>query len=239
VFLKQRGNKLIRKTSCEQGRVLAGVGGVLAVLGAILLASMWGGGSRLALADGAGSPAACDDTPGSVEGSIAPASADLATHSVDAGNIVTGVCIKSGAELGHTGPLQNGTYDGEGNAVAADSDEVCYEVSGVGTDTVTVKRVGEAGPECQGISHIDVLFEEKETPTATPTKTPEATATPTVMAAETPVATPTAVSPVITPPSTGSGGLAPGASSTSLLGLAVLMSGAGLLGWARRISNQR
>jgi hypothetical protein len=78
---------------------------------------------------------------------------------------------------------------------------------------------------------------ETPTPTATPTPTSTPSATATAMAADTPVATPTAV--VITPPTTGSGGVASGASSTSLLGLAVLMSGAGLLGWARRISSQR
>jgi hypothetical protein len=43
----------------------------------------------------------------------------------------------------------------------------------------------------------------------------------------------------ISPPQTGSGGLAAGASSTSLLGLAVLIAGAGLLGWALRLSTRR
>jgi hypothetical protein len=89
------------------------------------------------------------------------------------------------------------------------------------------------------------------TATATATKTPTATPTatevpptdtpvpPTSTPTDTPTATPTAVLVVITPPEVGSGGLGSGGSSMSLLGLAVLMSGAGLLGWARRLSNKR
>jgi hypothetical protein len=70
-----------------------------------------------------------------------------------------------------------------------------------------------------------------------PTATPQATATPTPLGPGTPVATP--IEPVITPPSTGSGGLGSGQRSTSLPGLAVLASGLGLLAWARRLRNQR
>jgi hypothetical protein len=227
---------LSSNTSYETGRLFAGVGSVLAVLGAILLVvTLWGGGSTPALADGQGSPAACNDGP-NVDGNISPDSDDLATHTVAAGNVVTGVCIKSGQELGHTGPLANGTYDGNGNPVAPGSPTACYTVSGVGTPTVTVTRVGD-GSDCQAISHIDVLF-EKAAPTPTPTNTPQSTATPTAVAPGTPVATPTAVV-AISPPQTGSGGLGAGASSTSLLGLAVLIAGAGLLGWALRLSTRR
>jgi hypothetical protein len=227
---------VIRKHSYEQGRVLAGAGVALAMLGALLLvASLWGSGSTPASADGQGSPAACNDGP-NVDGNISPDSDDLATHTVAAGNVVTGVCIKSGQELGHTGPLANGTYDGNGNPVAPGSPTACYTVSGVGTQTVTVRRVG-SGPDCQAISHIDVPF-EMATSTPTPTNTPQATATPTAVAPGTPVATPTAVV-AISPPKTGSGGLGAGASSTSLLGLAVLIPGAGLLSWALRLSTRR
>jgi hypothetical protein len=70
-----------------------------------------------------------------------------------------------------------------------------------------------------------------------PTATPQATATPTTLAPGTPGATPT--EPVITPPSTGSGGLGSGQPSMSLLGLAVLASGLGLLGWAGQLSTRR
>jgi hypothetical protein len=215
-------SKLSSNTSYERGRVFAGVGGVLAVLGAILLVvTLWGGGSTPALADGEGSSPECDNDPGSVNGGVTGTD-DLVTASAPSGNVVTGVCIKAG-QL-HTGPLANGTYS------------ACYVVSGVGTQTVTVTRVG-SGPDCQAISHIDVLF-ERATPTPTPTNTPQATATPTAVAPGTPVATPTAVV-AISPPQTGSGGLAADASSRSLLGLAVLMAGAGLLGWALRLSTRR
>jgi hypothetical protein len=215
-------SKLSSNTSYERGRVFAGAGGVLAVLGAILLVvTLWGGGSTPALADGEGSPAECDSDPGSVNGGVTGTD-DLVTASAPSGNVVTGVCIKAG-QL-HTGPLANGTHF------------ACYVVSGVGTQTVTVTRVG-SGPDCQAISHIDVLF-EKATPTPTPTNTPQATATPTAVAPGTAVATPTAVV-AISPPQTGSGGLGAGASTTSLLGLAVLIAGAGLLSWALRLSTRR
>ncbi len=75
--------------------------------------------------------------------------------------IVTGVCIKAGKMFGgHSGILDNGTFENG-----------CYEVSGVGTSEVTVTRIGTPGPNCQGISHIDV-FTRIVTPTPTPTPTP-------------------------------------------------------------------
>jgi hypothetical protein len=233
---------LSTKHANERGRVLGGVGGVLALLGVVLLLVTFNGGPTPVLGDGEGSPAACDDEPGSVDGSVGMGGAgDSVTHDVGDGNIATGVCIKAG-QL-HTGPLENGFYDGEGNSVAEAN--ACYEVEGVGTQEVTVTRVGAEGPACQDISHIDVLFEEEETPTSTPTSTATPTttavtptATPTAMAADTPAATPTAVV-AITPPTTGSGGLGSGTSSTSLLGLASLISGLGLVGWARRLTTRR
>jgi hypothetical protein len=232
---------LSTKHANERGRVLGGIGGVLAVLGVVLLLVTFSSGPTPALGDGADSPPECLGTNPNVDGSIT-GSDDLVEHMVDAGNVVTGVCIKSG-QLDHTGPLQDGFYDGEG-APASEAD-ACYEVSGVGTDTVTVERVGVPSSDCQELSHIDVLFEEEETPTSTPTSTPTPTttavtptATPTAMAADTPAATPTAVV-AITPPTTGSGGLGSGASSTSLLGLASLLAGLGVLGWARRLSTRR
>jgi hypothetical protein len=44
---------------------------------------------------------------------------------------------------------------------------------------------------------------------------------------------------VITPPTTGTGGLSDGGSSTAWFGLASLLAGLGLLGWARRLSSRR
>jgi hypothetical protein len=225
--------------SSERGRSLAGMGVVLALLGMVILAvGILGGGTRLALADGQGSPAACNDGP-NVDGNISPDSDDLATHTVAAGNVVTGVCIKSGQELGHTGPLANGTYDGNGNPVAPGSPTACYTVSGVGFQTVTVTRVG-TGSDCQAISHIDVPFGvATPTPTSTPTNTPTNTPTKEPEATNTPSSTPTPIVAVITPPTTGNGGLSGGGTSVAWMGLASLIVGLGLLGWARVLTSRR
>jgi hypothetical protein len=230
---------LSRKNS-ERGRVLGGVGGVLALLGVVLLLVTFSSGPTPVLGDGQGSPADCLNEPDGVVGSVEGTN-DLVTGSPPAGNVVTAVCIKSGTAAGHTGPLQNGFYDGEGDP--ASEADACYEVSGVGTDTVTVERVGDPSSECQAISHIDVLFaEDEETPTSTPTPTSTAvvpTATSTAMAADTPTNTPTPIVAVITPPTTGSGGLFGGDGSVAWFGLASLLAGLGLLGWARRQSTRR
>jgi hypothetical protein len=170
-------------------------------------------------------------------------------------------CLEPGLGQGlKIEPVANGTYDGVITISGADGTSFDWQSAAVGVDAVIVK----GGPNANlydydqppppavsdtdltapinpnnnqpfGLSHLEFCFKGDEMPT--PTSTP-VTPTATAMAADTPVATPTAVV-VITPPQTGSGGLGSGASSTSLLGLAVLMSGAGLLGWARRISKQR
>ena len=80
-----------------------------------------------------------------------------------------------------------------------------------------------------------------------PPKTPEAKETPKVTpkAAETPRviddATGTAAAPEIKPPSAGSGGLSGGAggSAPGWIGFATLLTGLGLLGWLRKLTNQR
>jgi hypothetical protein len=99
------------------------------------------------LADGQGSPTECLDTTEGVTGGI-EGTQDAVTYEAPDGEIVTGVCIKTGESEGHTGLI---TADGEYFD--------CYTVSGIGTDSVTVTRTGAAGPECQGISHIDVRTE--------------------------------------------------------------------------------
>jgi len=88
---------------------------------------------------------------------------DVRTFTAGPGEIVDGVCIKSG-DL-HTGVLGNGLHENG-----------CYRVSGVGTRTVTVQRVGNPGPDCQGISHVDVLVSDEPT-TTTPTTAPTTTTT--------------------------------------------------------------
>lgn len=68
------------------------------------------------------------------------------------------VVIKAGRE---TFPFESDGFDG------------CYNVSGLGTQTVVVERVGEESPECQEISYVDFWWQEgpEEEPTARPTPT--------------------------------------------------------------------
>ena len=131
---------MTRSTNTSMTRRFAAIIAVasLALSSAALLAP------SLVLADGDGSPEACKTD------FDATGNADLYTYTAPDGGIVTGVCIKSGANMfgenKHSDVLGNGTYENE-----------CYEVSGVGTSTVTVERIGDAGPSCQALSHIDVV----------------------------------------------------------------------------------
>jgi len=213
---------------------------VLALLGAMLVgvALLSDGGSTPAFGDGAGSPAACLSSP-NVDGDV-QGTADLVTHTLDAGNVATGVCIKSGSNtfngVTHSVPLANGTYDHNGNLVAANNPLACYMISGVGTQTVTVTRLQDTS-NCQAISHIDVPFTmatATPTPTSTPTRTATATSTPTktptpmvatatstptntstpmMPTTATPTNTPTAAAPTATPTRT-STAVAPTATPT-------------------------
>jgi hypothetical protein len=125
-------------------------------------------------ADGAGSTPACDDGP-NVDGSIGPpavGTGDEISHTVSGGNVVTGVCIKTGGGAeGHSLPLGNGSFSGTFGP------DGCYVVSGVGTPTVTVTRIG-TGSDCQELSHIDVLFGPPQPNGTTPTTTPPKQVTP-------------------------------------------------------------
>jgi len=114
--------------------------------------------------------------------------------------IVTAVCIKAGSPQsggGNTGWIESdGTYDIDGEPGG------CYEVSGIGTGSVTIQKVG-SGPSCQDISYIRVKTGDPTptataTPTETPTPTPTATATPTETA--TPTSTPTPTATATLPP---------------------------------------
>ena len=69
-------------------------------------------------------------------------------------------------------------------------DGAMYQISGIGTGTITATRLCEEGPDCPAISHLEgtYMFPPTETPPPpTPTKTPTTTPTPT----ETPTQTPT------------------------------------------------
>src|SRR5687768_14112904 len=80
---------------------------------------------------------------------------DEMTYTAEEGDVITGVCIKSGTNM---------FVDGHSGTITADGDvENCYTVDGIGTDEVTVTRDGD-GPNCQGISHIDVIVDEAPEP---------------------------------------------------------------------------
>ncbi len=170
----------------QDGRTLRLIGAAILVVIGLLIVFQLASPPERALGDGG----ACTDA---TVGSIVPVNGDLATFTAPGGSIVTAVCIKSGQV--HSGQLGNGTY---GSPFAAS----CYIVSGVGSQTATVIRIGE-GPACQELSHIDAYY-SAVTPTATSTPvTPTATSTPpiTPTATSTPV-TPTATSTPVTPTST-------------------------------------
>lgn len=90
--------------------------------------------------------------------------------------IITKVIVKAGSQ-------------NQGEACftfTADGDNGCYQVTGIGTTTVTVTKIG-SGPECKDISHVE--FYADNGPTATPTVT--LTATPTLTQTPTPTVSPT------------------------------------------------
>ena len=169
----------------QDGRTLRLIGAAILVVIGLLIVFQLASPPERALGDGG----ACTDA---TTGSIVPVNGDLATFTAPGGSIVTAVCIKSGQV--HSGQLGNGTY---GSPFAAS----CYIVSGVGSQTATVIRIGE-GLACQELSHIDAYY-SAVTPTATSTPvTPTATSTPvTPTATSTPV-TPTATSTPVTPTAT-------------------------------------
>src|SRR5262245_35510403 len=110
---------------------------VLVGIAAVLAIAL--GSSSIAQADGNGSPPEC------MTGLKAEGNQDLLIFDVGPGKIVTGVCIHSGSNMfggnQHSGILVDGIYENG-----------CYQVSGVGTQVVTVERIGTPGPNCQGLS---------------------------------------------------------------------------------------
>ncbi len=125
----------------QDGRTLRLIGAAILVVIGLLIVFQLASPPERALGDGG----ACTDA---TAGSIVPVNGDLATFTAPGGSIVTAVCIKSGQV--HSGQLGNGTY---GSPFAAS----CYIVSGVGSQTATVIRIGE-GPACQELSHIDAYY---------------------------------------------------------------------------------
>jgi hypothetical protein len=83
-----------------------------------------------------------------------------------------------------------------------DYSDDCYTISGIGTQTVIVKRISETyavpewqtGPEagkCSPLVHLDVFLSAAPNPTATPTPQPSSTPTGTTTATTAPSASPT------------------------------------------------
>jgi len=105
--------------------------------------------TQFAFADGKDSPAECldglkDDTGGST------------TIDVGAGNMITGICIKSGNEAfeewKHSGLITEDGTVGDGYF-----ENECYTIIGIESHTVTITETGN--DVCKAISHVD-FFED-------------------------------------------------------------------------------
>ena len=154
-------------------------------IGAIVAAVLLLGGNQ-ALGDGGqDSPAECKTTDVTVN-------AD--TFTAPSGEVVTGVCIKSGADAFAI----NGTADPKHSVLitvdGAYGINGCFIVSGLGTPTVTVTLDSQVSG-CHDVSHLDVNSEVAPTPTPAPTTTP----TPTTTTTTTPTPTPEVLAAVQQP----------------------------------------
>lgn len=135
-------------------------------------------------ATGNGSIAECDSPNANLTGN-----GDLLFSTAPGENIINGVCIKSGNNMfgnnNHSTLLGNGTYENG-----------CYQVSGVGTTTVSIQRIGAPSDTCQELSHVDVFYSipiptPSPTPISSPTPAPSSTPTPSVEPTPSPTLTPT------------------------------------------------
>lgn len=93
---------------------------------------------------------------------------------LEEGQIITAIYVKAG----------QGCHEPDGT---------CYKIigGGIGFNYVKIERVGD-GPDCQGISHIEICYSEDsatDTPSPTDTSTPDPTSTFTPTPSETPEAT--------------------------------------------------
>ncbi len=196
-------------------RIPSGV--LILIAGAIAVAAML---AAALLLPGQDSPASATGG-GCTDADVSGIEEDPVASFDAAPDIVTDVCIKAGTNMfdgGHSGKLGNGTFE-----------DGCYQVSGVGTSTVTVERIGQESSTCQMISHIDVY-------TGPPTPTPTPTATPTESPAPTPTPTSTVLGEVLGevqgPQALPDTGAAPAGGSRSYLPLLLTLGGLALLGGA-------
>ena len=184
-------------------------------IGAIVAAVLLLGGNQ-ALGTGNDSPTECTNAGNTNESS---------PFTAQSGEVVTGVCIKSGVDtfagnLKHSGLI---TVDG------AYGNDDCFIVSGIGTSEVSVTE----DTDCKDVSHIDVNTGPETTPTPTPTPTPGTTPTPTPAAEASPTPTPTALAAVQEPEALpASGGTPADGSGLGILPLLLALSGLAFLGGA-------
>jgi hypothetical protein len=84
---------------------------------------------------------------------------DFEVITAPAGSVITAVAIKAGTECFVFPPLTSND---------------CYSVSGLGTSTVTIERIG-SGPACKEISHIEFSTGPGEQPPPPPPPPPPTT----------------------------------------------------------------
>ena len=145
-----------------------GIGARRVLIGAllgILLISL--NTSQLVFASGQGSPIECEN-PDFKDDNIADATT---SSSFDAGtDIITGLCIKSGAfsfgpdnQDQHSELIeQDGTYGNAKEGQGPSTPDVCFEVEGLGTSEVTVTEVDLEG--CKNLSHVEYFIEDDGVP---------------------------------------------------------------------------
>jgi hypothetical protein len=267
------------KHAHEKGRVLGGVGGVLALLGAILLVtSVLGldyGGSGATVVNAQEPPTLQIEKNSGVHsggpndgareyrirarnngGPLAPADNVFIIDDVDDDIVILAIhdvnpgwnCFRAQNPFGD----QFIFCDLINNASLGDQFEDIFFYDAC--DTIERGSVDNTAsiflnpqldptnvvPEDSDVANPNVFDCEPTTPTATPTRTPAtATVTPTGTQQPTSTPTPTPVVAVITPPVTGTGGLSGGGGSVAWFGLASLLAGLGLLGWARSLWARR
>ncbi len=141
--------------------------GILATLG--LVFSLFALAAPV-FADGDDSPAACD-TAINVDAEDAGQSEDEVSYEAASGEIVTGLCIKSGNDAFGPDNKHSDLITADGTVGFG-----CYTVTGIGTDSVSVTKLDS--DNCHGISHIDVVTGPGESPEesveASPEESPEA-----------------------------------------------------------------
>ncbi|WP_322806515.1 hypothetical protein [Thermanaerothrix sp.] len=104
-----------------------------------------------------------------------------------AGKVFTEVAVKAGAEQSG-----GGCFYTQSDRIIYISNNACYQVSGIGTGTVTVTQLTNNNI-CKGISHIEGIYGDPVMPSPSPseTVTPTESATPTETVTPTESATPT------------------------------------------------